>query len=71
MEKEAPTLAQEVEALEAEREAKRTEAIANLTAEQQVIVKAMDVAGFLYQPDVGYSGEPIVFYANTCLLYTS
>ena len=65
MEKEAPTLAQEVEALEAEREAKRTEAIANLSAEQQTIVKAMEVAGFVYQPDVGYSGEPIVFYANT------
>ena len=59
------SLAESVEALEAEREAKRSEAIAKLTDEQQTIVEAMNVAGYVYQHDVGYSGEPIVFYANT------
>lgn len=58
-------LVQSVETWEAEQEAKRNEAISNLTEQQQTIVEAMNVAGFVYQPDVGNSGEPIVFYANT------
>lgn len=58
-------LVQSVETWEAEQEAKRNEAIFNLTEQQQTIVEAMNVAGFVYQPDVGNSGEPIVFYANT------
>ena len=59
------SLSESVEAWEAEQEAKRNEAIANLTTEQQTIVEAMNVAGYVYQHNVGYSGEPIVFYANT------
>ena len=61
----AESLSESVEAWEAEQEAKRSEAIARLTDEQQTIVEAMNVAGYVYQHDVGYSGEPIVFYANT------
>ena len=59
------SLSESVEAWEAEQEAKRNEAIARLTNEQQTIVEAMNVAGYVYQHNVGYSGEPIVFYANT------
>jgi len=59
------SLSESVEAWEAEQEAKRNEAIARLTDEQQTIVEAMNVAGYVYQHNVGYSGEPIVFYANT------
>ena len=59
------SLSESVEACEAEQEAKRNEAIARLTDEQQTIVEAMNVAGYVYQHNVGYSGEPIVFYANT------
>lgn len=59
------SLSESVEAWEAEQEAKRNEATARLTDEQQTIVEAMNVAGYVYQHNVGYSGEPIVFYANT------
>ena len=59
------SLSESVEAWEAEQEAKRNEAIARLNDEQQTIVEAMNVAGYVYQHNVGYSGEPIVFYANT------
>ncbi len=59
------SLSESVEAWEAEQEAKRNEAIARLTDEQQTFVEAMNVAGYVYQHNVGYSGEPIVFYANT------
>ena len=59
------SLSESVEAWEAEQEAKRNEAIARLTNDQQTIVEAMNVAGYVYQHNVGYSGEPIVFYANT------